>query len=218
MKPDTAKRARGIPLKLRRRTARQARSKATVEAVLTAGARILAAKGWAGFTTNAVAAKAGVSIGSLYEYFPDKGAICAAILERHIAQAEQLAAARLEQATAHTAPSRIARLLVRGFVDLHAEDPRLHRVLSSEVPVPAHLRRRIEALTERLAGGVAIALAGHVPEARIAARLLVDAADSLTHRWIVDAAGKPLDAAVMVRELERLFEAYLNSVAVGPRG
>ena len=55
-----------------RKEPRQERSKATVNAVVHAAARILSDHGWAGFTTNRVAEIAGVSIGSLYQYFPDK--------------------------------------------------------------------------------------------------------------------------------------------------
>src|SRR5271155_109054 len=53
----------------------QARSKETVNVILEASARILESEGLRGFNTNAVAAKAGVSVGSLYQYFPNKDAI-----------------------------------------------------------------------------------------------------------------------------------------------
>lgn len=58
-----------------RKEPRQARSRATVEIIVRAGARVLGDRGWAGFTTNQVAEVAGVSIGSLYQYFPDKLAL-----------------------------------------------------------------------------------------------------------------------------------------------
>ena len=61
-----------------RRKPRQARSQATVEVILAAAARVFARSGYAATTTNHVAAKAGVSIGSLYEYFPSKDAILVA--------------------------------------------------------------------------------------------------------------------------------------------
>ena len=57
-----------------RKEPRQERARATVEAILEAAARILDRQGWKGFTTNAVAEVAGVSIGSLYQYFPNKAA------------------------------------------------------------------------------------------------------------------------------------------------
>ncbi len=58
-----------------RKRPRQARSFATFEAILEAAARILESLGFAGFNTNAVAELAGVSIGSLYQYFPSKEAL-----------------------------------------------------------------------------------------------------------------------------------------------
>ena len=63
-----------------RKTARQSRSRATQEAILEAAARILESGGVAQLTTNAIAARAGVSIGSLYQYFPNKEAILATLI------------------------------------------------------------------------------------------------------------------------------------------
>jgi AcrR family transcriptional regulator len=72
------KRARLKPRKL----PAQARSAETVKAVVEAAARILETKGFDGYTTNAVADRAGVSIGSLYQYFPNKDAITKALIQR----------------------------------------------------------------------------------------------------------------------------------------
>ncbi|WP_375208799.1 TetR/AcrR family transcriptional regulator [Hyphomonas jannaschiana] len=58
----------------------QARSAATVEAILEAAAHILESEGFDGYTTNAIARRAGVSIGSLYQYFPNKDAVTAALV------------------------------------------------------------------------------------------------------------------------------------------
>lgn len=58
----------------------QARSAATVEAILEAAAHILENEGFEGYTTNAIARRAGVSIGSLYQYFPNKDAVTAALV------------------------------------------------------------------------------------------------------------------------------------------
>lgn len=65
-----------------RKIPRQARAEATVDAILEAAARILERKGREAYTTNAVAELAGVSIGSLYQYFPSKDAITRALIER----------------------------------------------------------------------------------------------------------------------------------------
>src|SRR5579871_4413597 len=67
-----------------RKEPRQARSRATVEAIIRAGARVLGARGMDGFTTNETADVAGVSIGSLYQYFPDKLSLIDAIRRRHL--------------------------------------------------------------------------------------------------------------------------------------
>jgi AcrR family transcriptional regulator len=71
---------------LRRVTPRQARARASVEAILEAAAQILEAGGESAFNTNAVAERAGVSIGAVYRYFPDKRAILVALSEREQAR------------------------------------------------------------------------------------------------------------------------------------
>jgi len=83
-------------VKLRpRRKPIQGRSRATVEAVLQATARILVRRGWSGMTTNHVAAKAGVSVGTLYEYFPGKDALVRALVDRHLEHAESVLGERM---------------------------------------------------------------------------------------------------------------------------
>ena len=61
----------------------QKRSRATVEALVEATARVLRKEGYDRASTNKIAATAGVSIGSLYQYFPSKEALVAAVIERH---------------------------------------------------------------------------------------------------------------------------------------
>jgi AcrR family transcriptional regulator len=68
-----------------RKKPRQKRSADTVAVIVEATARILETNGFEGFNTNAVAEKAGVSIGSLYQYFPSKQALLSAIIEREVA-------------------------------------------------------------------------------------------------------------------------------------
>ena len=77
-----------------RRRPRQARSRATWEAIVEAAAQILEQYGAAAFNTNAVAERAGVSIGTLYQYFPDKQAILAAAAKRELSDGSTAAPAR----------------------------------------------------------------------------------------------------------------------------
>ena len=69
---------------IKRRIPRQARASETVDAILEAAAQVLEAGGLAGFTTNSVAERAGVSIGTLYQYFADKNALLRALAEREM--------------------------------------------------------------------------------------------------------------------------------------
>src|SRR6202050_103858 len=79
----------------RRRRPRQPRARQTVDAILDAVVRILKRKGFDAITTNRIAEVAGVSIGSVYQYFPDKRAIFVALHERHIREIDRLVEAQL---------------------------------------------------------------------------------------------------------------------------
>jgi AcrR family transcriptional regulator len=114
-----------------RKEPRQARSRATVEAIIEAGARVLGELGWAGFTTNTVADIAGVSIGSLYQYFPDKHSLIEAIRRRHFDDVLSV----IRQSGEGTKPlSELVQDLVHGMIEVHGINPALHRVLLDEVP------------------------------------------------------------------------------------
>ncbi|PQV44860.1 TetR family transcriptional regulator [Paraburkholderia sp. BL21I4N1] len=114
-----------------RKEPRQARSRATVEAILIAGAQVLGRRGWAGFTTNEVAEAAGVSIGSLYQYFPNKLILSEAITARHF---DEILAV-LRPIGDETLPlARRVEQLVDGMIGVHSINPALHRVLLEEAP------------------------------------------------------------------------------------
>src|SRR5271154_4777544 len=69
-----------------RKLPRQQRSEATVESILEAAAQVFERHGYAAGTTNRIAERAGVSIGTLYQYFPNKDAILIALARRHLAE------------------------------------------------------------------------------------------------------------------------------------
>src|SRR6185369_8903715 len=85
----------------------QARSQATVDAIVDAAARVLVRGGYGAFTTNRVAARAGVSVGSLYQYFPNKEALLAELKTRHVTQLER----GLDAAMTRVAGAPIAELI-----------------------------------------------------------------------------------------------------------
>ena len=116
-----------------RKRPRQQRSKDTVDTILDATTRVLVKHGFDGLTTNAVAAAAGVSIGSVYQYFPNKEALVAALIDRHV---EKMNAAILsELVRVATLPiAEAARCVIELTIRAHAIEPQLHRVLSEQVP------------------------------------------------------------------------------------
>jgi AcrR family transcriptional regulator len=120
-----------------RKAPRQARARATTEAILDAAAHILGERGWTGLTTNAVAEVAGVSIGSLYQYYPNKLALIEAVRARHFAEVLFV----LHAASDKHAPrdQRIAAL-VDGMIAVHSRYPAAHRVLLEESPRAADSR------------------------------------------------------------------------------
>lgn len=114
-----------------RKRPRQARSRALVDAVLDAAAHILAQHGRESLTTNAVAVRAGVSIGSLYQYFPNRDAVIAAVAERHGHRVYHLIAdLDLNDSTDLTT---IMGRIARGLFAAHMIDPALHGALVGDL-------------------------------------------------------------------------------------
>jgi AcrR family transcriptional regulator len=115
-----------------RKQPKQDRSQATVEAILTAAAHILAQSGAEKFTTNRVAELAGVSIGSLYQYFPNKKALLFALAQQQAQEMMQLAQHHLTEVENLTIPEVIQRI-VRAAIAAHSVNPRLHQVLHEQI-------------------------------------------------------------------------------------
>jgi AcrR family transcriptional regulator len=116
-----------------RRVPRQQRALVTVEAILEAVIRILKRDGVAAVTTNCIAEVAGVSIGSVYQYFPDKRAIFVALHTRHVREIDRV----MEQALRRSADASLedfVRALVGAMTEAHATDPQLCELLFKEVP------------------------------------------------------------------------------------
>ncbi|MGG2398040.1 TetR/AcrR family transcriptional regulator [Pseudomonas sp. SH1-B] len=172
-----------------RKLPRQSRSVAMVDAILEASARILLERGYAGMSTNAVAQCAGVSVGSLYQYFPNKESLLAALHDRHAEQmghsigvilAEPLGGAGLRGA--------IVRF-VRAAMAAHEVEPELHRLLEKERPffegnahssgVDGEVHRHIQRLLEEHPSEV------KHPNLAIAAWMIMRMTESLVHSAIL---------------------------------
>lgn len=116
-----------------RKAPSQARSQHMVDTILEATAHILAERGYAGTNTNRVAAHAGVSIGSVYQYFPNKDALITALHEHHASQMYLIIGRVLDAAHPENLEDHIAAL-VNALLAAHEHAPELHKVLEKELP------------------------------------------------------------------------------------
>jgi AcrR family transcriptional regulator len=201
-------RTRTVP----RKTPKQQRSKDTVDVILAATARVLVKEGFDRASTNRIAEQAGVSIGSLYQYFPSKEALVAALVERHIEHMSE--ALQAEMATLADAPLALTvRRMVTLMLDAHAIEPELHRVLNEQVPRVGRLHRvhEVEARMQRLARAY---FERRHKELRAgldldtAAFVVVKAIEALTHGAMIHGEAAPARDA-LVEEITTLVLRYL---------
>lgn len=160
----------------------QSRSQRTVEAICDAAAHVFAERGYSATTTNHVAAAAGVSIGSLYQYFPNKDALLVALEEHHLSDVRTVlteAAARWHRRK--PTPAEWARDLVDTLIS--ANDSPLHVVTYDTAPPLPHLRELTESVIEPLAVAVAAQLRrwGHGSRSKLRAEVLVISVLRLVH-------------------------------------
>lgn len=197
----------------------QARSKQTVATILQATAQVLMSHGYDRTTTNLVAEKAGVSIGSLYEYFPNKEALVAALAATHV---EELMA-RVDDVLnlpRDETPKAVVAALIRAGLDAHRVDPALHKVLVEQVPrigdlaatldISSVLQRKIEADLQRRAPGLPHA------QVRITALVLETCIEALCHRAVVETPDW-LETGEVEQEALRLLEPYIERVLASGR-
>jgi AcrR family transcriptional regulator len=198
-----------------RKSASQQRSRITVDALLEATARVLTKEGYDGASTNKIAAVAGVSIGSLYQYFPSKEALVAAVIDRHMNEMSQLVRDALIKVA--TRPIEVAaRELVSVMIDAHRVDPKLHRILVEQVPRTGRLEN-IEAIERETYALVRGYLDAHrdqldVADPDVAAFVCVTAVEALTHAAVVRRPEILTDekARKLVDEVTRLVVQYLR--------
>ncbi|WP_224363949.1 TetR/AcrR family transcriptional regulator [Hyalangium versicolor] len=186
----------------------QKRSEATVAAVLEAAARILETEGFEGYTTNAVAQRAGISIGSLYQYFPNKDAITKALILRETSSLlEEVAAIRTERRG-----RKGLQRLIEAAVAYQFRRPALARLLDLEerrLPVSQEL----QSVGEQLAITVQWCL--DAPDMAAVPRTSFAAEDLLAiARAIVDAAGErgERNLVALVERVSRAVFGYLEYV------
>jgi AcrR family transcriptional regulator len=197
-----------------RKSASQERSRVTVSALLEATARILVKEGFDKASTNRIAEVAGVSVGSLYQYFPCKEALVAALIDRHNEEVMRIVQGELAEAA--TLPMEQAvRKLVAVAVKAHRIDPKLHRVLAEQIPRVGRLEN-VATFNQQNYALFAAYLERHRDEIRpldlgLAAFVCVTSIEALTHTAVLHHKMVSDEAVhALVEEATRLIVGYLS--------
>lgn len=190
----------------------QERSKYTVEVIKEAATHILREEGCEHFTTNRVAEKAGVSIGSLYQYFPSKEVLIAEVKREHFKALRELFRKAYADSSECSLPV-ITKALIGASIEAHRLDPELHQVLSgdfsdfevresdkSDNSISSFLEEVLERHKEELRDNIDIQLASH---------LIYTVVETVIHDTVIH---KPhlLENNTMTEELFYLVMAYLS--------
>jgi AcrR family transcriptional regulator len=182
-----------------------------VEAILEASARIFGEVGFAAATTNRIAQRCGVSVGSLYQYFPNKEALVRVLYASHVRRVLDAATAAVDRSGGLSLAEGLDGF-VRAFWDEHQAHPGLHQVLELEfparhfLPLGQDLRPQMERLLAAHRSEVARA------DLRVAAGIALDLIRSLVHTAILDVrqAWREVEP---VREIRRAVLGYLATPA-----
>jgi AcrR family transcriptional regulator len=171
-----------------RKKASQKRSRATVDALIEATARVLVREGFERASTNRIAAEAGASIGSLYQYFPTKEALVAAVIERHKNDMMEVLRRALVRVAGMPLEQGV-RELVALMIDAHRVDPELHRVLVEQIPRIGRLAE-VEGFDREVRALVRAYLEAHRAELRpldldLAAFVCVSSVETLAHEAVL---------------------------------
>jgi AcrR family transcriptional regulator len=203
------------PLTKPRKHASQERSRATVDALVEATARILVREGFDRASTNRIAEKAGVSVGSLYQYFPSKEALVAAVIDRHHDELMHVVRGALAE-VASLPLKQAVRKLVAAAIEAHRVDPKLHRVLAEQIPRTGKLEN-VAAFNREAYALFRAFLESHRNEFRamdleLAAFVCVTSIEALTHTAVLHQSDVLSDEAAerLVDEATRLIIRYLQ--------
>lgn len=192
----------------------QRRSKATVEAILEGAAQVFEEHGYTAGTTNRIAECAGVSVGTLYQYFPSKEALAVALLEQHIQEVQR----EMREWVGHILADRHSlqgalEHYVTAMMNVHVQRPRLQHILLEETLLPEHVHRLLLDSEHQLAKTMAGLLRTY-PEVRRpnlehAAYVIIHTVESLTHRFAAHPDEPAIHQEALQAELVAMLRGYL---------
>lgn len=197
-----------------RKTPRQARSAATVEAIHVAAIQVLLADGVARLTTTRVAERAGVSVGTMYQYFPNKEALLFALVKERL---EAVAAAMEEAAAglAHRPLAAISDGLAGAWLDAKTADivgSRAIYGIAAEFDIVDMTRKESKRLERAVAGVLATACDALVKRPGAVAFTLLAVMGGAV-RTVLERGAQDAELAILRTELPRLCRAYVASCA-----
>lgn len=183
-----------------------------VERIVAAGREVLVEDGYDAFSTNRVAAAAGISPGSLYQYFPDKTAILDVVVDRYTEQTSERVAAALSDRLGSVG-LEVVRDIVDALLSALEADRALLRVVSEELPLARSGPRRaaIERRIGELASTYLLARPEHSrrPIPAVSTWVTVLAIENLAVRWVLDQP--PITRDQILDEIVALVGGYLLS-------
>ncbi|MDT8915737.1 TetR/AcrR family transcriptional regulator [Amycolatopsis sp. PS_44_ISF1] len=186
------------------------RAELTRERILAAAAHVFAEHGYAAGTTNRIAERARVSIGSLYQYFPNKDAILAALLIQHIDRGTWTEAGELDLAPGTLEAT--VRALIRDALDNHSDDPQLLRVMIEEAPLSQELLDTVERHGKQRTAQIRDVIVRHpdihVGAPDVAAELVLFTVEMNTHKFMAAPRDAPVET--FERELAAMITRYLR--------
>jgi AcrR family transcriptional regulator len=182
-----------------RKSPRQERSRRTVERIVEAAARIFHEQGYAGATTNDIADEAEISIGSLYQYFPNKDAILVALTRRHIASTTAGLADLIGSVRVDAGLDVVVRTVVDFLVAQHELDD-LHLLVMHEAPRTRDINLELDRAKSVLVEATSQLLSARIddpPRRTMVARMVVATIDAAVHDVILrQPKGRTRTAAV----------------------
>lgn len=181
-----------------------------VERIIASGREVLLRDGYDALSTNRIAARAGISPGSLYQYFANKDAIIDAVVQRYGDDLAEQVAAALGDRLGGVGP-RMIRDTADALLTALEKDVALLRVSMEELPAARH-RDRLLALERRVRELCVAYLAARPGLLRsddhaTSAWMLVLSVEALTVRYVLDAPDIPRD--VFLDEITALCQGYL---------
>jgi len=180
-----------------------------VERILTAARAVLVRDGYQAFSTNRVALEAGVSPGSLYQYFPDKTSLVDTVIDRWSAEISDRVAASLYRDGLET--SATTRSTAEALLTALEADAPLLRVVWEELPAARH-RDQQHALEQRVRELLHVYLVASgitAPEHRATAWVLVMAIENIAVRWVLDRPD--IDREALLQELTGLASRRITA-------